>query len=90
MAPGQSERYRLLDESERRLLWRCRRGMKELDLLLESYVRGQYARASAGDRQAFERLLALPDPELALCLLGPGSPRDRDLADIVRRVRDAT
>jgi succinate dehydrogenase flavin-adding protein (antitoxin of CptAB toxin-antitoxin module) len=64
--------------------------MKELDLLLESYVRGQYARASMGDRRAFERLLALPDPELALCLLGPGSPPEQDLADIARHVRDGT
>jgi succinate dehydrogenase flavin-adding protein (antitoxin of CptAB toxin-antitoxin module) len=64
--------------------------MKELDLLLESFLRGQYARASAPERLAFERLLTLPDPELAHCLLGPGSPRDGDLADIARRVRNAT
>jgi len=79
-----------LDEGARRLLWRCRRGMKELDLLLESYLRGRYGRASAADRRAFERLLELPDPELADCLLGPDPISDGDLADIARLVRNAT
>jgi antitoxin CptB len=78
-----------LTEGQRRLLWRCRRGMKELDLLLESFLLGPYAHAPAADRLAFERLLELPDPELADRLLGSGGPEDGALATIVRRVRDA-
>ena len=32
-----------------RLIWRCRRGMKELDLLLTGYLRDSWARATAAD-----------------------------------------
>jgi succinate dehydrogenase flavin-adding protein (antitoxin of CptAB toxin-antitoxin module) len=64
--------------------------MKELDLLLESFLRGPYARAPAEDRLAFQQLLELPDPELVHCLLGPDGPPDGALAVIMRRVRDAT
>jgi antitoxin CptB len=53
-----------------RLTWRCRRGMKELDLLLREYLDQHWPAAASGDRDAFARLLELPDPELASYLLG--------------------
>lgn len=63
-----------------RLRWRCRRGMKELDLLLERYLSLDFPTASSCDRQAFARFLELPDPELAAYLLGGVVPADSDLA----------
>lgn len=53
------------------LLWRCRRGTRELDLLLRAYLDGVYASADEEDRQAFERLVQLGDPELQAVLLDP-------------------
>jgi len=70
----------------RRLLWRCRRGMKELDVLLERYADTLKARASAAECGAFARLLDLPDPELARYLLGHDVPRDPELAGLVGRI----
>jgi len=61
---------KLLDEEARRLLWRCRRGMKELDVLLERYVRSRLSGASSEERQVLARLLELPDPVLSDYLLG--------------------
>jgi antitoxin CptB len=69
----------------RRLLWRCRRGTRELDVLLERFVRQHYVSAPAAHRRAFERLVGLPDPELADYLFGYATP-DRALADIAARV----
>jgi len=43
-----------------RLAWRCRRGMKELDLLLLGWLNGQYPGATAACREQFEALLELP------------------------------
>jgi antitoxin CptB len=70
----------------RRLLWRCRRGMKELDVLLERYARTFEFDASAAEQSAFARLLELPDPLLAAYLLGPAVPGDPELAGLVRRI----
>ena len=67
---------------ERRLLWRCRRGTKELDVLLERFVRQHYVSAAAVHRRAFEALLTLSDPELIDCLFGHVAPSPA-LADIV-------
>jgi antitoxin CptB len=69
-----------------RVLWRCRRGMKELDVLLERFARGSLPLASAAEREAFERLLTLPDPLLAGYLLRGLTPPERPLARLVRRI----
>jgi antitoxin CptB len=71
----------------RRLLWRCRRGMKELDVLLERYAQRVAIPASAAARGVFARLLAMPDPELAGYLLGQDLPRDPALAALVQQIR---
>jgi antitoxin CptB len=72
----------------RRLLWRCRRGMKELDILLERFARQALPEAPAAERRAFERLLGLPDPLLAGYLLGGDRPADRELEALTARMRD--
>jgi len=71
-----------------RLLWRCRRGMKELDILLERFARQALPQAGAAERRAFERLLGLPDPLLAGYLLGDNRPGDRELYELTARIRD--
>jgi antitoxin CptB len=70
----------------RRLLWRCRRGMKELDVLLERYAKSLSVPASDAERAVFARLLELPDPDLAGYLLGGELPRDPELAGLVQRI----
>jgi antitoxin CptB len=75
------------DLEARRLLWRCRRGMKELDVLLERFARGALAGASAEERRAFAELLSLPDPRLARYLLGGVAPSEARLARLVARIQ---
>jgi antitoxin CptB len=71
-----------------RLLWRCRRGMKELDVILERFARQGLTRASTAERRAFERLLGLPDPLLAGYFLGEERPDDPELRLLADRIRD--
>lgn len=69
-----------------RILWRCRRGMKELDVLLERYARERYAQATVSEKSAFARLLELPDPALAAYLFGHATPEEPELAQLARRI----
>jgi len=74
-----------------RLLWRCRRGLKELDLLLERFARERSAGMAPGLQGAFERLLELPDPVLVELLLGPADsapsfPEDPELEHVAALV----
>ncbi len=77
----------MLDEEGRRLLWRCRRGMKELDILLDRYVRSQVAAASPQDRGTLKELLELPDPVLADYLFGHTPVSDPHMARLVAAIR---
>jgi antitoxin CptB len=57
-----------------RLRWRCRRGMKELDVLLARYVEERFCSASHQEREAFSLLLDTPDPSLYDYCLGSLEP----------------
>ena len=75
-----------MDVEARKLLWRCRRGMKELDVLLERFARERYAQVSVDDQRAFARLLELPDPDLADYFFGHAVPPEPDLARLTRLI----
>jgi antitoxin CptB len=88
MGPGQPLPAAVgLDEPARRTLWRCRRGMKELDVLLERYARRMLPAASRADRQLLDRLLDLQDPVLAGYFLAGVEPPDPPIAALVARIR---
>ena len=77
-----------LDQEGRRLLWRCRRGMKELDVLLERYVRSRLSNASPEERRTLTQLLELPDPALADYLFGHTAATEPHMARLVAAIRD--
>ena len=70
-----------------RLRWRCRRGMKELDVMLVRWLDGPGRAASSAETALFDRLLDLPDPELADYLLRGEPHADTDLAALVAAIR---
>ncbi len=72
-----------------RLKWQCRRGMRELDLLLEGFLEQRYQTLSPTDRESFVRLLDCPNEDLMAWLMEGGAPQDEQLAEIVRQIRDA-
>ncbi|MFM2479487.1 succinate dehydrogenase assembly factor 2 [Celerinatantimonas sp. MCCC 1A17872] len=47
-----------------RLLWACRRGMLELDVLLQPFVENCYEHLSEEQQSQFCRLLSCDDPDL--------------------------
>jgi antitoxin CptB len=67
----------------RRLEWRCRRGMKELDILLLRYL-PRLDLAASDERAAFIEFLELPDPDIARYLLAGDVPEDPRYAALCR------
>jgi succinate dehydrogenase flavin-adding protein (antitoxin of CptAB toxin-antitoxin module) len=63
--------------------------MKELDVLLERYVRSQLANASSEERAALTELLELPDPLLADYLFGHTPATEPHVARLVAAIRDS-
>ena len=75
-----------MEAEDRRILWRCRRGTKELDVLLERFALHGYEQASPAQKRAFARLLELPDPELTDYLFGYATPEEPELARLTQLI----
>ena len=71
-----------------RLRWLCRRGMKELDVVVSLYLEQDYPAASAKEQAEFRRLLDMTDPELYNLLLGRSETDDPGQAGLLRRLRE--
>jgi antitoxin CptB len=67
-----------------RLRWRCRRGMRELDVLLLRYLDREFPAATPGVQAAFERLLSAQDPEILDLLAGRLVVEDAGLNEVIR------
>lgn len=70
-----------------RLTWRCRRGMRELELLLARFVERELDALAPRDRAALERLLEHPDQDLLVWVTGAAEPADPALARIAAAIR---
>jgi antitoxin CptB len=83
-----------VNESEavvrRRLRWRCRRGLLELDLLLARFLDRGYECLDRGQRAAFERLLTVDDNTLLAYLNGTRRPDETEFSSLVAYIRTPT
>ena len=73
-------------EELNRMRWAARRGMLELDLVLEPFVAARYAGLGEIDRQRFQQLMACEDQDLFAWFLGRERPQDEELAAIVSQI----
>lgn len=70
-----------------RILWACRRGMLELDKLLESFFYTQYEQLSEEQKQEFIDLLDSADQDLFNWLLGNIEPDDDRFKPILTKIK---
>lgn len=79
---------RLQRERQRaRLRWRCRRGTKELDLLLERFLEGGVEDLDETRLASLEALLRSPDQDLLAWLCAGVTPDNRESAAQARWLR---
>jgi antitoxin CptB len=75
-----------MDSDLGKLRWRCRRGMRELDVLLTRYVDEDYLAATPEQQAAFRSLLDSQDPVLNDYFLGRDCPSDPALRALIERI----
>ena len=68
------------------LRWRCRRGMRELDQLMQRYLEHGWPNASEAERGVFLRLLDCEDDKLWQWCTGVDAPTDPELRELVQRI----
>ncbi|MEN8801582.1 MAG: succinate dehydrogenase assembly factor 2 [Thiogranum sp.] len=69
--------------------WKCRRGMLELDLLLRDFLDSGYQDLDETGQQLLDRILDYPDAVLLEWLMGRIRPTDKDVAQLVDKIRSA-
>lgn len=73
-------------ESMRRLRWRCRRGLLELDLVFARFLEQRYPHLDRAQQEAFYRLLERQDATLLAYLNGKEAPAEPELRAIVKEI----
>lgn len=76
--------------SRSRLCWLCRRGTRELDLLLRAYLDLAYDDAPTAEQDSFTALLERTDEELQALFFGPARVTDPSLKPLVDRILEVT
>lgn len=71
------------------LYWQCRRGMRELDILLQGFLDTRYEDLSVTGKEAFESLLGYPDSLLLEYLMGRMPASDQAISDVISEIRHA-
>jgi antitoxin CptB len=70
----------------KRLRWRCRRGMRELDQLMLRYLDQAWPIDDDNTRKQFLQLLDCEDDKLWRWFMGREWPEDEQLAQLVTRI----
>lgn len=67
--------------------WHCRRGMLELDLIFQRFIKDALETMTEEQLTVFEDLLTYPDPDLYAWLMGYEKPTSKELLDIVAFIK---
>ena len=78
-----------MSKKKSRLLWRCRRGIKEMDIVLQEFIKDSYDELNNENKSAFSKLLEEQDLDILNWILGKGKPEDTALIEIIKKIRSS-
>ena len=71
-------------------MWRCRRGVRELDVVFGRFLDQQYPKLTSQEQRAFARLLEVQDPIILDWLFDRATPDDLELARIINQLKQSS
>ena len=71
-----------------KLRWHCRRGVKELDIVLSKYLDQHYEMANDNEKLAFKELLDFEDPILFAMLMENVEPANNEHLVLLEKLRN--
>lgn len=69
-----------------KIKWRCRRGMLELDTMLNHFFDHQFQHLTPKEKETFSALLDHPDQELYRWLIGMEEPKNKQETLIISKI----
>jgi antitoxin CptB len=83
---NENSNKKLIDHPNQ-LMWACRRGMLELDVLLGNFLKEAYPQLPCPQKIHFIDLLSYSDPELFSWLMGRDEPKNEELMKMINAIR---
>ncbi len=71
-----------------RVRWLCRRGMKELDLVINRFFESDYDSLSEQEQLAFQDFLNVEDPIIFSWIMGRSTPENESHANIISQLQN--
>lgn len=72
---------------QRRVIYQARRGLKELDMFIDPYVKNHYLTASDDEQQVFAKLLTYEDPDLLDYFMNQSTPDDEQVGKLITKLK---
>ena len=72
---------------ERKVVYRARRGLKEIDVYFDPYVKNYYLNADPEEKQMFAELVEQEDPDLLDWFMEVSEPPRPELKDFIRKLK---
>jgi antitoxin CptB len=72
---------------ERKVIYRARRGLKEIDVYFDPYVKKYYLQADAFEKAMFAELVAQEDPDLLDWFMEVSEPPRPELKTFIQKLK---
>lgn len=73
--------------NEKQLVWRCRRGIRELDVLFGRFLASDYSALNTAEQADFQRMLDVQDPIIMDWLFGKYDSEDVGIQAIIEKLK---
>lgn len=73
---------------ERKVIYRARRGLKEIDVYFDPYVKQYYLQADAHEKGMFAELVEQEDPDLLDWFMEVSEPPRPELRGFIQKLKD--
>ena len=72
---------------QRKVIYRARRGLKEIDVYFDPYVKQHYLNADETEKQLFAELVEQEDPDLLDWFMQVSAPPKPELAALIAKLK---
>jgi antitoxin CptB len=80
--------YDELTLEERKVIYRARRGLKEIDVYFDPYVKQYYLQATEQEKAMFAELVEQEDPDLLDWFMEVSEPPRPELRALIQKLKD--
>lgn len=76
-----------MDLQQRKTIYRARRGLKELDIYFDPYVKQYYLNASDTEQKLFEQLVEYEDPDLLDWFMSGSHAPSEEITALIEKLK---